>query len=81
MSHCGNPDCKASSSISEHLTFGSGELDEHGFWEHPCPICARAFEKEYPKYAPCWPFTDEQLKEMGLSREPEPKIGFCKEVE
>lgn len=80
MSHCGNPECKVSSTISEHMSFGSGKLDKNGFWEFPCSICARVYEQKYPEFAPCWPFTDEQRKEMGFSREPKPKIGFEKEV-
>lgn len=37
---CGNPKCKCSTGIHEGLTFGSGKLDDHGFWENPCRICA-----------------------------------------
>lgn len=52
---CGRPDCMATSSIAEMLSFGSGELDNYGFWEFPCEQCARAFEKLEPEYGPCWP--------------------------
>lgn len=56
---CGNPECGASSGSSEESTFGSGELNDYGYWEHPCDACARAFEKAHPEYAPCWPPKDE----------------------
>ncbi len=37
---CGNSMCGRSTGIHEGLTFGSGELDEYGYWEKPCGICA-----------------------------------------
>jgi hypothetical protein len=61
---CGNLDCCISSHISDQLTFGSGELDENGAWEHPCRPCAAAAEardkakgldKEHPDWFPYWP--------------------------
>lgn len=55
---CGNPDCCVSTGIHEGLTFGSGDLDEYGYWEHPCDPCARLWEKERPQDGPCWPFKD-----------------------
>lgn len=45
---CGNEECMVSTGISGATTFGSGELDEYGYWEEPCTICARAWEKLYP---------------------------------
>ncbi len=27
----------------------------NGYWEFPCHLCARAFEKAHPEYGPCWP--------------------------
>lgn len=39
---CGNPDCCCSSGIHDGITFGSGELDQFGFWEFPCRPCAVA---------------------------------------
>ncbi len=45
---CGHVDCGVSSGISEELTFGRGELDDHGYWEIPCRACAEAFERECP---------------------------------
>jgi hypothetical protein len=63
---CGNPDCSVSTGICDSsegpwigggsLTFGHGELDDLGFWEYPCPICARAWEKANPEDGRCWPF-------------------------
>jgi hypothetical protein len=42
---CGNPKCGCSTGIHQGLTFGSGELDALGFWQYPCPICAREWDK------------------------------------
>ncbi len=56
---CNNPDCCASTNIAGYASFGSGELDEWGFWEKPCSVCARSYEKSTGETA--WPYTDEQL--------------------
>jgi len=42
------------------LTFGSGVLDEYGYWENPCPTCARLAEKihEVPVNT-YWPYERE----------------------
>lgn len=40
MGKCGNPKCHSSTGIHDGMTFGSGRLDEHGFWEFPCRTCA-----------------------------------------
>jgi hypothetical protein len=58
----GHSSCCISTGIHDCLTFGSGELDFYGFWEHGCYDCARAHEKQFPKDGPCWPHTKEQLK-------------------
>jgi hypothetical protein len=58
---CGNPLCSVSTGISGHLTFGSGELDEHGYWEKPCWTCARASEKANPNIGACWPFENPEV--------------------
>jgi hypothetical protein len=52
---CGNPDCGISTGIHEGLTFGSGKLDQWGFWENPCDTCAREHEKNHPQDGSCWP--------------------------
>lgn len=61
---CGDPECCASSGYGEEPTFGKGPIEINemftGYWEHPCSPCARAFEKAFPQYAPCWPFEDEE---------------------
>lgn len=57
---CGNHQCGASSGIHDGLTFGSGELDDYGYWEFPCYTCARSFEKAHPEYPQCWPFKKEE---------------------
>lgn len=51
---CGNKECGISTGIGELLTFGSGELDDYGFWEKPCEPCASTWKTEYPEDA-CWP--------------------------
>ena len=56
-SACENPKCSCSTGIHEGLTFGSGELDDWGYWEEPCDVCARAYEKNYPDAGKCWPFS------------------------
>ena len=46
------------------MTFGTGELDDYGYWEFPCGECARAFEEQFPDEGPCWPHSESQLQEM-----------------
>jgi len=60
-------DCHVSSGIHDCLTFGTGELSDSGFWEHPCYECAREHERQFPECGPCWPHTEEQLQEMGCN--------------
>lgn len=60
-SACGNPECSVSTGIHDCLTFGSGQLNINGFWEHPCAICARNHEHKYPDDGPCWPHNAEDL--------------------
>ena len=52
---CGNPDCSVSTGVHDGLTFGRGKLDDHGYWEIPCGICARAAEQAAPGLV-AWPF-------------------------
>lgn len=52
---CGNPKCGGSTNIAEDASFGHGELDECGFWEFPCPVCARDYEREHPNEN-AWPY-------------------------
>lgn len=61
--------CDLSEGIHEQLTFGTGELSFAGFWSEPCAECARAWEKQFPEDAPCWPHTHEQLVKMGMKKE------------
>ena len=52
---CGYMDCSTSTAIDEvTLTFGRGDLDEHGYWEIPCPTCAAAYQKDFQDQ-PVWP--------------------------
>jgi len=44
MPACGNTDCAVSSGICGALTFGSGELDDNGYWKNPCVLCALAWK-------------------------------------
>jgi len=57
---CDNPDCHASS-FEDIPTFGSGELDEYGFWEKPCGICARKYERLTGIKS--WPFAKDNRQE------------------
>ena len=61
MRKCGNPDCSTSTGIHDGLTFGRGRLDEYGYWEFPCRICAKEFDdkleerkKEFDGPIPSW---------------------------
>lgn len=61
-SGCSNKECKISSGICGRLTFGSGELDDYGYWEFPCAECARQWEQMWPEEnEQCWPSEPEQL--------------------
>ena len=53
--------CKVSSGVHDCLTFGTGTLDDGGFWSVPCYEC-RAHEEQFPDCGPCWPHTDEQIQ-------------------
>lgn len=68
---CNNPDCRISTGIHERLdangsqnkpwglTFGSGELDDYGYWEFPCLDCARYYEALHGmKKGTYWPELD-----------------------
>ncbi len=58
---CGSIRCGVSTGICESLTFGRGDLDEHGYWSRPCGVCARAHELAHPEDGPCWPFSRNSL--------------------
>lgn len=63
---CGNEECSTSTGITDDLTFGSGRLTTHGFWEFPCKPCARAWEERNPgKQA--WPFPDLNVEAITIS--------------
>ncbi|KYK27110.1 hypothetical protein AYK26_00220 [Euryarchaeota archaeon SM23-78] len=60
---CGNVNCSVSTTdIDEQPSFGSGKLDKFGFWEKPCYICAREFEKKHPEMGECWPYARKENK-------------------
>jgi len=40
---CEREECCSSTGIDGSATFGTGELDPNGYWEHPCEICKRAW--------------------------------------
>ena len=44
--------CSVSTGVHECLTFGTGNLDENGFWAIPCPECARAARAAVPRLRP-----------------------------
>jgi hypothetical protein len=58
----------ASSTIAEDLSFGYGELDDNGFWEHGCYECARAYEQQFPEDGNCWPYSTKTLRQMKIRR-------------
>ena len=60
----GHEQCCVSTCIIDCLSFGSGLLDDLGFWQHPCYECAREHEKKFPKDFPCWPFSKEYLDQL-----------------
>jgi hypothetical protein len=43
---CNNPNCGASTGIHGGMTFGSGRLDDHGYFEKPCRLCAEDFDSK-----------------------------------
>jgi hypothetical protein len=68
MKGCGNPECRCSTGIHGGYTFGSGELDQFGYWENPCALCARENEKRHPEDGPCWPFKDKEDADKVLGK-------------
>ena len=62
MPKCGNDECCSSTGIHEGITFGFGELDMYGYWEHPCRICAKDYDETLEERV-------QELKKMGLSEE------------
>lgn len=64
MTQCNNKNCSISSSVAyKEFTFGSGELDSFGYWQHPCMECAREYEiKNKLPLNTCWPFTEDKCK-------------------
>ncbi len=57
---CGRNDCMVSTGICDRLTFGRGMEGDgfyYGYFDEPCPVCARAFLKDNPKYkvGDVWP--------------------------
>jgi hypothetical protein len=63
MIGCNNFDCNISTGICGSKTFGSGKLDDCGYWDIPCDLCARMWEKDYPRDYPCWPFSSTRIEE------------------
>jgi hypothetical protein len=64
---CGRPECGASTTINEDISFGTGFLDNDGFWEEGCYTCARAWEKIH-HHDRAWPYfmtmSDSSLKKL-----------------
>lgn len=44
---CCREDCSSSTSVMGVLTFGTGELDDNGYWQHPCRQCEWAWHRQY----------------------------------
>ncbi len=42
---CGRKECCASTGLCGLATFGTGVLDENGYWEFPCLECEEAWKK------------------------------------
>ena len=58
--------CMVSTGIHEDLTFGTGNLDANGFWEHGCEACARRSEiRDGKRRGSYWPFPTD---DGGLAR-------------
>ena len=58
----GHEDCCFSKGICDSVTFGTGELDSNGYWENPCDVCARAWEKQFPESGETWPAAPSSTK-------------------
>jgi len=59
--------CEVSSTVYECLSFGTGELDFNGFWEHGCYECAREHERQFPGDI-CWPHSHKTLRQWRRQR-------------
>lgn len=69
---CGNPRCRVSTGIHDALTFGSGKLDDFGFWQHGCRECASAFEAaDRAMFGSYWPHPHPDLVDMVFAAETE----------
>jgi hypothetical protein len=53
-------DCCSSTTIAGEISFGTGELDDYGFWQFPCRLCAEAYELQTNKVA--WPHAPKKDK-------------------
>jgi hypothetical protein len=72
---CGNAQCACSTGIHDGLTFGSGHLDDMGYWQNPCRVCAAAHDYSKPtlrkQYGQldwvelnAWPFVDSDIEKL-----------------
>lgn len=62
---CKNPECGVSRSSTDQLTFGSGRLSLHGYWQFPCRKCAEDFKMWNPEMAAAhgvWPSNEEEAQ-------------------
>lgn len=60
---CDNPKCQVSTTIAEQISFGWGQLDAYGFWEHPCWRCAQAWRQQHHKLN-VWPVSRRHAEEL-----------------
>ena len=67
---CGNPICGASTGICGRITFGTGRLDDFGYWENGCRTCAAEYTHRTGKEA--WPTCDKAEHVDGKGKGPTP---------
>jgi hypothetical protein len=73
MTACGNSQCCSSTGIHEGITFGHGRLDELGYWEFPCRVCAAAYDADHDTRVASLNSqgnTDEQIAQMEWAHTP-----------
>lgn len=52
---CGNPECGVASGPDDSYSFGSGDLDENGFWSKPCFVCSKRWYDKWTETT--WPYS------------------------
>ena len=62
LNPCRNPNCRISTGICGCVTFGRGKLDNNGYFEHGCSICAGVWKRRHPE-DDVWPAFEDKLCE------------------